>query len=115
MKVVRHDAPPTVPARALSPRGLMQNKPSAASRDRPCGVGRPLAPGARIKLRTREAGVFHREQVVASGDARAALVHRVRGGVRAEQGSELGSQLHGGFEAAVGAEVVFIDNLDLYL
>ena len=27
--------------------------------------------------------------------------------MRAEQGSELGSQLHGGFEAAVGAEVVF--------
>jgi hypothetical protein len=44
--------------------------------------------------------VFHREQVVAGGDARAALVHRAFGGLRAEQRAELGAQLRGGLEAA---------------
>ena len=43
-----------------------------AARHRPGRVGRPLAPRAGVERRTRQPGVFHRQQVVAGRDARAA-------------------------------------------
>src|SRR5206468_4550612 len=40
---------------------------------RPCRIRRPFAPRPRIQLRAVHAGVFHREQVVARRDSRAAV------------------------------------------
>jgi len=72
-------------------------------------IGAPLAPRARIELRTVKARDFHRQRVVARGDARAAVVHDFDGLALAEDGEELLFQLLRRLEGAVGLQVVVVE------
>ena len=63
---------------ARSP-GITRACDASTDRDGTRRIGRPLAPRARVERRARQPGDLHREQVVARGDARAALVHHLRG------------------------------------
>ncbi len=85
--------------RALASRGVEPRRPaSSAARHRPRRVGRPFAPRSRIEHRAGQPGVLHREQVVAGGDAGAALVHDARRRRRAEQRLELRTQRAAGLK-----------------
>src|SRR3954452_13055030 len=53
--------------------------PDSTARHRARRVGAPLAPRAGVEPAAGESGVLHREQVVARGDAAAALVDDVAG------------------------------------
>src|SRR5438105_6823630 len=86
--------------------------PGLAFFARPRGVGEPLAPGAGEELGAREAGNFHGEEVVAGGDARAAVAHHFARCVAAENLLERGAQLLGPLELAVRAHVVHVEAVE---
>ena len=71
-------------------------------------VAAPLAPRARIQARTGQAGDFHGQQIVAGGDARAALMHDGGRIAARQQRRELGAQLLRRLEAAVGPQVLAV-------
>lgn len=77
-----------------------------AGRHGPGGVGAPFAPGSRVEAGAGEAGGFHGEEVVAGGDAGAALMHDVAGVPSLEQLAEFFPQHGGLFEASVGPQIV---------
>ncbi|CAN0626764.1 conserved protein of unknown function [Burkholderia multivorans] len=77
-----------------------------AGRDRPRRVRAPFAPRAGIQRGAVQARDLHRQRVVASGHAGAALQdHAVRLGIAEERGKRL-AQLVAGLEAAFGGQVV---------
>src|SRR5690606_41032321 len=75
-------------------------------RDRMLRILDPAAPRWREQARTGEPRVFHREQVVACGDAGTAHVHDCAGIDAAEQAREFAREFGCGLEAAVGLQVV---------
>ena len=78
----------------------------SAAGDRPRRIGRPLAPRSRVEQRASQAGVLHRQQVVAGGDARAAGVDHLgrRRGRRAAAANSARS-CAGGLERAVSSRL----------
>src|SRR5260221_7687895 len=79
---------------------------SRVSRDGAPGIGDPVAPGAGVELRARQAGDLYREEVVAGGHARAAVVHHFARRPLAEDLQEFLLQVIGLLERALGADVV---------
>src|SRR3954462_11365005 len=75
-------------------------------RDGPLGIGDPVAPRARIELGALQAGELHREQVVARGHARAAVVHHFGSGPALHDLLEFLLQLRRRLEGAVRADVL---------
>src|SRR5690606_11316844 len=73
---------------------------------RTAAVADPAAPGGGVDARAFQAGQFHRQQVVAGGDAGAAVQHRLRRRPSLQQGFELAPKFGGGTEAAIGRQVL---------
>src|SRR5690349_2319138 len=74
--------------------------------DRPAAVRDPVAAGADVQARAGQAGHFHRERVVAGGDAGPAVVDDFGRLAAAERRFELAPQNVRRLERAVGDEVV---------
>src|SRR5258706_299347 len=80
----------TASASHVEPIGSLAPRCSRLSRfDRPRGVGAPFAPGAGIEARAAQAGDLHGEEVVASGNSGAAVVHDIFRARGTEYGTEL--------------------------
>ena len=75
---------------------------SASRRDRARRIGDPFAPRAGVDPRAGEPGHFHRQLVVAGGDARPALVNDGVERPVADERCELGAQRGRRLERAVG-------------
>src|SRR5512145_934761 len=83
--------------------------PSLPALPGPRGIRDPLAPGARIELATFQASDLHCEEVMACGDAGAAVVDDSGGRIVAQKRLELPLELRGGLERSVGREVVHVE------
>src|SRR6266571_7320038 len=76
------------------------------------GIRAPLAPRSRIEPRTGKPGDLHCEQVVAGGDARAAVVNDFFGATASEQGLKVFFKLLRRLEAAIGRNVLGVEAIE---
>src|SRR5688500_8265122 len=77
--------------------------------NRSFGIRAPLAPGAGVEPAAGQARGFHGEQVVAGGDARAAVVHDLGGRASLEEREKFVFERLGRLERSVGREVVGVE------